>query len=209
MDYQAVIFDFDGVLAESLEVKADVFAALFAQFGPGIVEKVVAYHSKWGGVSRFKKFQYYHEELLGIPYTQEDEKRLGDAFSEQVEVRVIESEWVKGAQELLDRLKRTTPMFVVSGTPEDELRRIVKSRGMDKYFEGVFGSPKTKGILIGEILKRHQYDPNRVVMIGDTMTDYNGATEAGIRFVGRLPNMSVNPFPEEVPVYPDMTDLGL
>jgi len=209
MSYQAIIFDFDGVLAESLEVKAEVFAALFEQFGPEIVEKVVAYHSKWGGVSRFKKFRHYHEELLNIPYTKKDEQRLGDAFSAQVETRVVESDWVVGAKALLDRFKESTPMFIVSGTPENELRRIVSGRGMDDYFEGVFGSPKAKGLLIGEILKEHQYDPEHVVMIGDTMTDYNGANEAGVDFIGRLPNMSVNPFPPGVSVFPDLTDIGL
>ena len=63
--YDAVVFDFDGVLVESVDVKTDAFAALYRPYGSDIVEKVVAWHMAHGGVMRFEKFRHFHRVFLG------------------------------------------------------------------------------------------------------------------------------------------------
>ena len=40
-DYKALFFDFDGVLADSVEVKTNAFAKLFEKFGSEIQAKVL------------------------------------------------------------------------------------------------------------------------------------------------------------------------
>ena len=60
MNYKAYFFDFDGVLADSVEVKTLAFAKLFEEFGAGIQEKVVAHHRNHGGMSRYDKFRHYY-----------------------------------------------------------------------------------------------------------------------------------------------------
>ena len=47
----AIIFDFDGVLVESVDVKTNAFAMLYAEHGPDVVKRVVAYHQEHGGIS--------------------------------------------------------------------------------------------------------------------------------------------------------------
>ena len=44
-DWQAIIFDFDGVLVESVDIKTQAFAGLYQSYGETIVGKVVRYHS--------------------------------------------------------------------------------------------------------------------------------------------------------------------
>ncbi|MCX5934210.1 MAG: hypothetical protein NTU99_05390, partial [Pseudanabaena sp. LacPavin_0818_WC45_MAG_42_6] len=51
--YDAIVFDFDGVLVESVDVKTQAFGTLYAEYGDLIVEQVKAYHLLHGGVSRF------------------------------------------------------------------------------------------------------------------------------------------------------------
>jgi beta-phosphoglucomutase-like phosphatase (HAD superfamily) len=58
-ELQAIIFDFDGVLVESVDVKGDAFVALYKYETPEIREKVKRYHSEHGGISRFEKIRYY------------------------------------------------------------------------------------------------------------------------------------------------------
>ena len=41
MKYKNIIFDFDGVLAESVHIKTHAFYLLYKQFGKEIAEKVV------------------------------------------------------------------------------------------------------------------------------------------------------------------------
>lgn len=60
----AILFDFDGVLVESVDVKTRAFADLFKDEEDEIVEKVVNYHLKNSGISRYDKFRYYYKEYL-------------------------------------------------------------------------------------------------------------------------------------------------
>ena len=99
-------------------------------------------------------------------------------------------------------------MFVASGTPDDELNRIVLRRGIRRYFVSVHGSPATKAEIIGRIVAEHGFRKNRVLMIGDSVTDYQGAAEAGVRFIGRVANPANTGFPKDVTTIPDMRFLS-
>ena len=44
-------------------------------------------------------------------------------------------------------------MWIISGTPQEELRFICTKLGFDQFFVGIFGSPKTK-TEIGEKLSK-------------------------------------------------------
>lgn len=206
--YEAIIFDFDGVLVESVDVKTQAFADLYAEYGDRIVEQVREYHLQNGGVSRFKKFRYYHEILLGKGLTAEEEISLGDRFSEYVENAVIKAEYVAGAYEFLEKNYQSTPLFVASATPDQELQRIVSSRNMSHYFLAVHGSPRSKATIIQEVLSKYSFDRDRVLMVGDAMSDYEGAIASGVKFMGRvLQYPQTKPFPAGTKVLPDLVEL--
>ena len=206
--YDAIIFDFDGVLAESVDVKTRAFEALYAEYGDRIVEQVRDYHLQHGGISRFEKFRYYHEVLLGKTLTKDEENQLGDRFSQYVEDAVVESVYVAGAYNFLENYYQSIPLFVASGTPDDELKRIVSRRNMVHYFISVHGSPAKKGDIIQDILTKHSFNPDHVLMIGDAIADYEGAIAAGIKFIGRVIQYpETYPFSVETLVLPDLVDL--
>lgn len=208
--YDAVVFDFDGVLVESVDVKTQAFGALYAEYGDRIVEQVKAYHLQHGGVSRFKKFRYYHEVLLGKTLTEAEEQRLGDLFSQYVEDSVVEAVYVAGALEISEKTYQTLPLFIASGTPDQELKRIVSRRNMSHYFVSVHGSPAQKGNIIQDVLLKYGFDPDRVLMVGDAMSDYEGSIAAGVKFIGRVMQYpETYPFPAGTKVLPDLVDLVL
>lgn len=204
--FDAVVFDFDGVLVESVNVKTQAFAALYSGYGASVVEQVVAFHLANGGLSRFEKFRYFHNKLLGLPLSHEEENRLAAEFNARVEAAVVAAPWVEGAEEFLAKFHTSIPFFVASGTPEEELKRILEKRHISHYFRAAFGSPAKKGEILRGILKNGGYRPEKVLMIGDSLLDLEGAKEAGTCFLGRWtpPN---NIFPPEVPVLPDMIRL--
>jgi phosphoglycolate phosphatase-like HAD superfamily hydrolase len=206
--YDAIVFDFDGVLVESVDVKTQAFGALYADYGEHIVEQVRAYHIQHGGVSRFEKFRYYHEVLLGKNLTDEEEMRLGDRFSEYVEDAVVKADYVAGAYELLENNYQSTPLFVASATPDRELKRIVARRNMSHYFVSVHGAPISKGAIIKDVLSKYRFDPDRVLMVGDAISDRQGAIAAGVKFVGRVMQYpETYPFPLGTTVLPDLVEL--
>ena len=57
---KAIIFDYDGVIAESVNVKTEAFAEMYKPYGESILKKVVSHHEANGGISRFEKFRIYH-----------------------------------------------------------------------------------------------------------------------------------------------------
>ena len=57
--YNLIIFDFDGVIKNSLEVKSKAFERLFESYGKLITKKIKAHHKKNEGLSRYKKIPIY------------------------------------------------------------------------------------------------------------------------------------------------------
>lgn len=206
--FDAIVFDFDGVLVESVDVKTRAFAALYDPHGTDVVEQVVAWHLAHGGVSRYEKFRHFHRAFLGRTLAPAEETELGERFSALVEEAVIVADWVPGAREFLEGWHARVPLFVASGTPEEELVRIIERRGMTRFFSGVAGAPRRKGAILRDFLERSGVSPDRLLMVGDAMTDYDGATEAGVPFLGIAP-AGANPFPPGVPVLPDLTGLAV
>ena len=182
---RAIAFDFDGVLVESVEVKTRAVASLFAAEGAEHVQDILDYHLKHLGVSRFEKFRIIYRDILKRPLTEEQSRSLGERFSKLVFDEVVAAPWVDGAEEFLSTHCECYPFFVISGTPEEELKEIIRRRGMNKYFSEVLGAPRSKEELLCEIMMRHRLAPLELVFVGDSGTDWIAARETGIPFIWR------------------------
>ena len=88
---KAIVFDFDGVIKDSVDIKTDAFRELYKQYGDDIVKKVIEHHHKNGGVSRFKKIEYYHKEYLRLPLKGNQIDEIASKFSNIVLNKVIKS----------------------------------------------------------------------------------------------------------------------
>ncbi|MBA4142271.1 MAG: HAD family hydrolase [Nitrosospira sp.] len=206
--WQAIIFDFDGVVVESGEIKTQAFANLYRDYGETIMAEVANYHGLNGGMSRYEKFRYFQETLLERPpLTPDEEQQLDRRFSELVVEAVISSHAVPGAAELIRKEAGRIPLFIASGTPEGELNTIVTRRGLASYFTAVRGSPTPKQKLIADILSTHGLLPQRVLMIGDALIDYQSAQLNNVAFLGRVRPGDTSPFPAHVDVLPDLSSL--
>lgn len=183
---KAVIFDFDGVITESNDIKTEAFAKLFKGEGKRIVKKVVDYHLNNAGVSRYKKFKYIYKEILKRPLKNGKFEMLCARFSELVVEDVVSCPYVKGAKEFLEKHASSYKCYVLSATPLEEIKKIITRRKIGHYFSEIYGSPDKKSEVVKKILKGEKLDPKNLLYIGDAMSDYRAAKDSGIHFIARV-----------------------
>lgn len=204
---KVIIFDFDGVIIESMDIKTNAFKELFKEF-PEHLEEIVEYHLKNGGVSRYKKFSYIYSNILKQPLTEKKLEQLGEAFSNRVLQEMLKCPFVKGAREFMEEYSKKVKLFIASGTPEEELQYIVFARGLSYYFKGVYGTPARKSEIIQGILKNELVKKNEALFVGDSTTDYEAARTVGVLFIARVKD-SFNPFIGfKVPMVYDLEELN-
>jgi HAD superfamily hydrolase (TIGR01549 family) len=196
MQWEAVFWDFDGVILDSVHVKTKAFAQMFQHYGPEVEKAVVDYHLEHGGISRYDKFRHYYQNILNLEITEEKLQELGQKFSDLVLQKVIASPFIAGALETLNALKaKGIPCYIVSGTPDDEIRHIVTVKGLAHFFQEVHGAPRKKSEILTEILQRQGYRPELCLFLGDAMSDYNAAQQTGVCFLGIIADGDSSPFP--------------
>lgn len=181
---KAVIFDFDGVIIESADIKTQAFKELFSDY-PQKIDEIINYHLLNAGVSRYAKFQYIYEQILGRNLSKDTEIELGKSFSQIILQRILDAPFVAGAKEFLASYKNRYQFFIASGTPEEELRKIIAAKRLQKYFKEIYGSPKRKTDIINEIINKFDFSKNEVVYIGDAQSDRISTQQAGIIFIER------------------------
>ena len=198
MKLDAIFFDFDGVILDSVDVKTRSFAEMFKVYGSEIERQVVNYHLTHGGISRFEKFRYFYENFLQQAISEEKLLDLGEEFSRITFAGVVNSRFIDGALEILAFLKEKKVLsFIVSGTPQGELRKVVNIKKISPYFAEVHGSPRKKTEIVFDIMARFALAKKRCLFVGDAMTDYDAALIAGVDFLGVVPVGKVSPFPEK------------
>jgi phosphoglycolate phosphatase-like HAD superfamily hydrolase len=206
IDLDAVIFDFDGVIVESTDIKTAAFRALFADH-PAHVDAVEALHRRHEGVNRSIKFEMIYRDILRRPLDAETKAALARRYGELVVDQVVACPAVAGVPEVLEALGRHVPLAVVSSTPDAELRQIVARRDLARYFRTVRGAPPAKAAAVAEVIAAFGWAAHRVAMIGDTIADLEAARSNGLRFVGRVAPGRANAFPAGTPVVADLGGL--
>ncbi len=195
MKIKYIFFDFDGVLAESVNVKTEAFRKMYLFYGETFAQKVVEHHEANGGISRFEKFKIYHGSWLNQEITDEKIKLLSDEFSNLVMDGVVSAPEVPGTTSFLLH-SQNFKKFIITGTPTTEMKTIILKRKMSKYFIDIYGSPEKKDYWVKQILKCHGILPEECVFVGDAITDYDAAMSNGLHFILRETREAENLFRE-------------
>lgn len=180
-----LVFDFDGVILDSVGIKTDAFASLYAPFGKDVVTRVIAHHEKNMGLSRFKKFRYYHRNFLDKHLSDPEIEALSNEFSDLVLDKILTAKEIKGVFAFIeDKINSGKLCVINSATPEDELISIINQRNFTEYFQLILGSPLTKFENLEKIKAQFKCEYSDMVFFGDAVSDFEAAHKAGVDFVG-------------------------
>jgi HAD superfamily hydrolase (TIGR01549 family) len=180
-----IIFDFDGVLLDSVPVKTEAYRELFNKFSNNIVEKMVKYHELNGGISRYKKIQYFFNELLGEDVSEEKIQEYALKYSELTKIELTHEKYlIKDTLNYIKLNSKKINMHIASGSDNTDLIYICNKLDLNKYFLSMKGSPKVKSLIVKEILDDNRYKKEETILIGDSINDYEAAKINGIKFYG-------------------------
>lgn len=182
--YKTLVFDCDGVVLDSNQVKTEAFYQATLPYGEAAAQAMVDYHVANGGVSRYKKFAHFLEQIAPNHTTQQgpDLEALLQDYASYVREGLLSCEVAPG----LEALREQTPdarWLIVSGGDQAELRDVFAQRGIAEWFDGgIFGSPDTKDeILARELASGNIQQP--ALFLGDSKYDYQASSAAGLDFV--------------------------
>lgn len=176
--------DFDGVIKDSVDAKGFAFVTIFREFGEALGERILAHHRSNGGMSRAQKIPLYLG-WAGLPARPGTVEAFTRSFAAEARRAVIESPWVPGALEFLERRRAGEVKIIVSATPDVELRSITEELGIAHRVESIFGSPTQKVDAIRREIRRLGARPGDCIMVGDSMVDLEAAAATGVPFVLR------------------------
>ena len=204
MKPKVLIYDFDGVICDSVGLKTDAFVELYNKENESIQKLVREYHLANGGISRFEKIKYFETVLLGKVYSEEENVSLAQKFAEFVKEKVISSPFIIGVKEFLEKHSTDTLQYICTGTPEFEIKEIIERRGMAHLFKGLFGSPTTKSTIIQKIISETSCTKEDCLFFGDAITDYKAAYDTNVSFIGIKNDETI--FPEGTFTIENFTD---
>lgn len=180
--YKTWFFDCDGVLLDSNQLKSKAFYEVALPYGKENAQALVEYNKRLGGVARFEKFRYFFETVLEKKAFEKELENVLSNFSALVREKIMSCPETFGVRDFLNSLPSNTDKYVVSGGIQSEMQYVFKQRGLDAYFNGIYGSPDSKEAIMSNRLNSPDMK-YPAVFIGDSRYDYTIASKFNIDFI--------------------------
>jgi phosphoglycolate phosphatase-like HAD superfamily hydrolase len=178
--FDTIVFDCDGVILNSNKIKTQAFYKSALPYGHQAAQALVDYHVSNGGISRYKKFEYFLCNLTNANADGPGLDALLDVYASEVRNGLLSCEVTGMLKEFRNKTRHAT-WLIASGGDQNELREIFIKRGLFDLFDGgIFGSPDSKDIILNREIKGNF---KSCLYIGDSKYDYHVAHKIGIDFV--------------------------
>jgi len=180
---KCVIFDFDGTLVKSNEIKKQVFYEVTKNIigADDVLDRILNLPNAG---DRYNIFNLLSAELNSSEGVFVDALKLSDNYTNICEYEISHTTEIHGAKKTLEELKKIgIKVIVSSATPKDTLKKIIDMRGWMNLIDMVLGSPDSKINHIEMILKQNRYLTSEIVYVGDSEVDRDAALSVGCKFI--------------------------
>lgn len=180
--YRSLIFDCDGVVMDSNKVKTRAFYNAAIPYGEAAANALVSYHLRNGGISRFRKFEYFLEHIVPPDISGPTLDELLAAYAADSRNGLLNCDIVDGLRALRAQFHEAI-WFIVSGGEQTELREIFNARSLTELFDGgVYGSPDTKEQILCRLIEEKKIQ-HPALFLGDSRYDHQAARASGLEFL--------------------------
>ncbi len=185
MTVKVIVFDFDGTLIDSNQLKYDAFFKLFPFDAPpkNIIEEVL------GEFLEESRYVILREILKRVDTETINENELDNRVQElATEYNDLVLDGAKrcrekpGAKEVLELFSKRYKLYLNSTTPEASLKDIVTYRKWEDYFCDIFGYPNDKASVLFGIIERESISPDELLVVGDGKSDKDSANSVKCEF---------------------------
>ena len=180
-----ILWDFDGVIIDSLAIRDYGFREIFKEFDKQSVDKLIQYHNYNGGLSRFHKIEYFFNEILKQNITQDEILQYANKFTTIMRQSLSDKKYlINDTVNFIKNNYKNYNFHIVSGSEHNELNFLCQKLDLSQYFISINGSPTPKNQLIKNLLESYNYNINQTILIGDSINDYEAASVNKIDFYG-------------------------
>ena len=180
-----ILWDFDGVILDSMPIRDYGFRKIFESYSVELVEEFIKYHRLNGGLSRFHKIKYFYNALLNKEISEKQIQYYAEQFTIIMKEQLTNKKYlIPDSVDFIKVNHRNYNFHIVSGSEHYELNYLCEKLDLAEYFLSINGSPTPKNDLVKNLLEQEQYDKEETILIGDSINDYDAAIINGISFYG-------------------------
>jgi phosphoglycolate phosphatase len=170
-----LIFDFDGTIANTLNVMYEIYKIMAKKYKLDILTKeaFIAYKK----LPILERLQKQNIPLYAIPKIIRDSQKLQMTF-------LTEAKPFEGIKDVLNELKTMYTLIIVSSNKKDFIKAFLKTHDM-KVFEKVYGKAEIfgKAKKIKKALKKMHAEVTDTIYIGDETRDLKACQELNLDII--------------------------
>lgn len=179
-NYKAIVFDFDGVVVESNQIKRELFFEIWGKYRDDLVIEDVL---KLGG-TRYEIIQKIYNHLIAqnLQLTVSYEDYI-DKYTKISQERISDLKINPNIKNMLEKYYKNKLLFINSATPKESLKRICKNLSIDKFFDDIYGAEVDKAQNFYDIFNKYNLQSSEVLFYGDMKSDKSVANALSIYFI--------------------------
>lgn len=198
MMIRCVVFDFDGTLVASNQIKRQTFMDIAKTHDEEALMVDILNTNPGDRHSIFDMFAERSTKAIAAGSVSSLSAAMVAEYTDRCEQSISECPEVPGASDLLAQLESLGIIKSLnSATPTQALFAILRRRGWLDKFALMLGGPSTKAENLDTIAAEFGLDQSEILMVGDKRVDQIGAAEFGCHFVALV--RSESDFEEPLP----------